>query len=155
MAQTINELGVDCEAKGKCEKMFTGPKSGRTGPISVTLPPGYALEANKGVRYPVLYVLHGYGQDPRDLSALAVFTNNFMNGPERSQATRLGKFIVVYGDGRCRVRPDGKPECIRGTFYLNSARPDGVQLDNWFDEVIDYVDKNYRTMPTTEIEVAD
>lgn len=155
MAQSINELGVDCEVKGKCEKMFTGPKTGRTGPISVTLPPGYALEANKGVRYPVLYVLHGYGQDPRDLSALAVFTNNFMNGPERSHATRLGKFIVVYGDGRCRVGKDGKPECIRGTFYLNSARPDGVQLDNWFDEVIDYVDKNYRTMPTTEIEVAD
>ncbi|MBS2016365.1 MAG: hypothetical protein JST00_26005 [Deltaproteobacteria bacterium] len=155
MTQTVNELGVDCEAKGKCEKMFTGPKSGRTGPISVTLPPGYALEANKNVRYPVLYVLHGYGQDPRDLSALAVFTNNFMNGPERSYATRLPKFIVVYGDGRCRMRPDGKPECIRGTFYLNSARPDGVKLDDWFDEVIDYVDKNYRTMPTTEVEVTE
>ena len=87
------------------------------------------------MRYPVLYVLHGYGQDPRDLEAVAIFTNNFMNVAQRSYATRLPKFIIVYVDGRCRVRADGKPECIRGTFYMNSARPDGAQLDGWFDEV--------------------
>jgi hypothetical protein len=38
---------------------------------------------------------------------------------------------------------------------MDSARPDGAKLDAWFDEVIDYVDQNYRTMPATEVEVAD
>lgn len=154
---SINELGVDCEIAGHCEKIFTGPKTGRTGPIAVSLPPGYASQYNveQNVRYPVMYVLHGYGQDPRDLEAVAIFTNNYMNGAERSYATRLPKFIIVYVDGRCRVRADGKPECIRGTFYMNSARPDGSQLDSWFDEVTDYVDKNYRTMPPSEVEVKD
>lgn len=130
---------------------------GRSGPIGVSLPPGYSLKQNvdQNVRYPVLYVLHGYGQEPNDLQALAIFTNNFMNGPERSYATRLPKFLIVYVDGRCRVRADGKPECIRGTFYMNSARPDGAKLDDWFDEVTEYIDKNYRTMPPSEVEVPD
>jgi len=154
---TINELGLECELSGKCQKIFTGKRTGRTGPISVSLPPGYAHKENvaRNVRYPVLYVLHGYGQDPRDLEAVAIFTNNYMNPPQRSSATRLPKFIIVYVDGRCRVRPDGKPECIRGTFYMNSARPDGAKLDEWFDEVTEYVDQNYRTMPATEVEVAE
>jgi len=154
---SINELGVECEIEGHCEKVFTGPRSGRSGPIGVSLPPGYALKENvaQNVRYPVLYVLHGYGQEPNDLQALAVFTNNFMNGSDRSYATRLPKFLVVYVDGRCRVRPDGKPECIRGTFYMNSTRPDGAKSDDWFDELTEYVDKNYRTMGPSEVEVPD
>ncbi|MGH7330265.1 MAG: hypothetical protein ACREJX_18115, partial [Polyangiaceae bacterium] len=166
---TRNELGPDCEIAGTCEKIFTGPKTGRTGPIAVTLPPGYALDYNANVTYPVLYVLHGYGQDPRDLEALAIFTNNFMNDGLRSYATRLPKFLVVYVDGRCRDRADasspsspGTPECVQGTFYLNSNRPSdgasdpgGVQLDSWFDEVVDYVDQNYRTMPASDVDVVE
>lgn len=161
---TKNELGLDCELKGRCEKIFTGPRTRRTGPIAVSLPPGYSRKENVGKRYPVMYVLHGYGQDPRDLEALAIITDNFMNSPEQSYATRLAKFIVVYVDGRCREHTDidgnTTPECIRGTFYLNSNRKDAkgnpmAQMDSWFDEVIDYVDQNYRTMPPTDIEVSD
>lgn len=156
-ATSISELGVDCEISGNCEKIFTGKRTGRTGPIAISLPPGYALKQSveQNVRYPVLYVLHGYGQDPRDLQAVAAIMNNFMNNPERSYATRLPKMIIVYVDGRCRIRADGKPECIRGTFYMNSARPDGAKLDEWFDEVTEYVDQNYRTMGPSEIEVPE
>ncbi len=154
---TISKLGVDCEISGSCETIFTGPRTGRTGPIAISLPPGYALKQSveQNVRYPVLYVLHGYGQDPRDLEAVAAIMNNFMNGPDRSYATRLAKMIIVYVDGRCRIRKDGKPECIRGTFYMNSARPDGAKLDEWFDEVTEFVDQNYRTMGPSEVEVPD
>jgi len=153
---TINELGVECEVFGKCEKIFTGPGTGRTGPIAVSLPPGYAQEDNvkRNTRYPVLYVLHGYGQDPRELEAVAIFTNNFMNVANRSYATRLPKFIIVYVDGRCRA-PNGKPECIRGTFYMDSARQDGAKMDTWFTEVVQYIDKNYRTMPPSDVEVTE
>lgn len=154
---TQNELGLDCELAGRCEKIFTGPKTGRTGPIAITLPPGYANADNqaRNVRYPVVYVLHGYGQDPRDLEAVALISNNFMNDGARSYPNRLPKFIVVYVDGRCRIGQDGQPECIRGTFYLNSTRKNGPQLDDWFDEVLDYVDKNYRTMPPSDVEVTE
>jgi hypothetical protein len=148
---------LDCEINGRCEHMFTGPSTRRVGPIAVSLPPGYAHEANvdRQTRYPVLYVLHGYGQDPRDLEAVAIFTNNFMNVAQRSYATRLAKFIIVYVDGRCRVRADGKPECIRGTFYMDSQRPDGAKMDAWFDEVVDFVDKRYRTMGPADADAVE
>ncbi len=154
---TINELGTDCELNGRCEKIFTGPSTKRTGPVAVTLPPGYANEDNRkrDVRYPVLYVLHGYGQDPRDLEAVALITNNFMNAAERSYATRMPKFIVVYVDGRCRIGKDGKPECIRGTFWNESPQADGPKMDSWFMEVVDYIDKNYRTMAPSTTDVTD
>ncbi|MDB4941745.1 MAG: uncharacterized protein JWP97_1279 [Labilithrix sp.] len=156
-ASTINELGVDCEVAGTCEKIFTGPRTGRTGPIAVTLPPGYASKASVAddVRYPVLYVLHGYGQDPRDLAAVGGFLAVYQNGADRSYATRLPKMLVVYVDGRCRVGKDGKPECVRGTFFMNSARPEGPQLDDWFEEVMEYVDRNYRTMKPADVDVTD
>ena len=91
---------------------------------------------------------------PSELEALAIFSNNFMNLANRSYATRLGKFITVYVDGRCREQ-DGRPECIRGTFYLDSARPGGAVVDSWFEELLDYVDKNYRTLGPTEVDVPE
>ncbi len=153
---TINELGTKCELLGRCEKIFTGPKTKRTGPIAVTLPPGYSHEENvrRNTRYPVVFVLHGYGQDPRDLEATALVTNNFMNDGTRSSATRLPKFIVVYVDGRCRQQ-NGVPECIQGSFYVNSARQGGPQFDSWFEEVMEYIDKNYRTMPPSDVEIPE
>jgi hypothetical protein len=154
---TVNVLGTDCEIAGQCQTNFTGPKTGRTGPIIIGLPPGYALEDNRlrDVRYPVVYVLHGYGQDPSGLEAVALFTNNFMNDGTRSYATRMGKFILVYVDGRCRDGADGQPECVRGTFWLNSVRKGGPQMDTWFEEVMDYVDANYRTMGEGDVDITE
>jgi len=159
---TINELGTACELKGHCEVYFTGPKTKRLGPLGITLPPGYAIEANRkrDERYPVLFVLHGYGQDPRDLEATAAITENYEADRQRSSATRLGKMIVVYVDGRCRIDPTtNEPECVRGTFYVNSPRvvnghPMG-RLDDWFEEVMTYIDANYRTLGPSDVNVTE
>jgi hypothetical protein len=159
---TVNELGTACEMLGHCETYFTGPKTQRTGPLGITLPPGYALEGNRlrNERYPVLFVLHGYGQDPRDLEVTAAVTDNYMDDAQRSAATRLAKMIVVYVDGRCRIDPvTNQPECIRGTFYLDSPRTVNgrpmAQLDDWFEEVITYIDANYRTMGPSDVDVVE
>ncbi len=156
IAEAAGPFSADCLVQGRCEHFFTGPKTKRTGPIAVTLPPGYAHADNKArdVRYPVVYVLHGYGQDPRDLEAVALVTNNFMNDGTRASVNRLPKFIVVYVDGRCRTQ-DGRPECIQGSFYVDSSRPGGPQFDAWFDEVIDFVDTTFRTMKPSEVDVPD
>jgi hypothetical protein len=159
---TINELGTACELKGHCEVYFTGPKTKRLGPLGITLPPGYAIEANRkrDERYPVLFVLHGYGQDPRDLEATAAVTENYEVDRQRSSATRLGKMIVVYVDGRCRIDPTtNEPECIRGTFYVNSPRSVAghpmARLDDWFEEVMTYIDANYRTLGPSDVNVTE
>ncbi len=154
VTQGSGPFEASCIVQGRCEHFFTGPKSKRTGPIAISLPPGYgnADNAARDVRYPVVYVLHGYGQDPRDLEAVALITGNFMNDGQRSSANRLPKFIVVYVDGRCRSQ-DGRPECIQGSFYVDSSRPGGPQFDTWFDEVVDFVDQSFRTMKPSEIDV--
>jgi hypothetical protein len=154
---TKNPAGKECEIAGTCTVNFTGPITGRTGPIIVGLPPGYALAENvkRDVRYPVAYILHGYGMTPQGMEALAVVSTNFMDDASKSSATRLAKFIMVYVDGRCRVQEDGWPECIRGTFWLDSDRPHGARVDTWFDEVVHYVDQNYRTMPPSDVDVLD
>jgi hypothetical protein len=153
---TKNVLGTACETSpsGLCTTNFTGPVTGRTGPIVIQLPPGYGLAANakRDVRYPVVYLLHGYGQTPEDLEAVAILSTNFMDDASKSAATRLGKFIIVYVDGRCRVEEDGWPECVEGTFWLNSERPHGALMDSWFDEVVAYIDQNYRTMGPSDVD---
>ena len=139
-----------CEVNGACDWEFTDSR-GRKGPVSVNLPPGYAHKGLQNKRYPVIYLLHGYGQTPEDLKAAIVFLSNWMNFPGDSSATRLPKAIMVYVDGRCRPGAD-EAECIRGTFYTDSVREKGPKIESWFLELMDQVDKKYRTQPASEIE---
>jgi hypothetical protein len=142
---------TDCEVIGNCTIDFKS-KSGRVGPVGITLPPGYAHRQQQDRRYPVIYMLHGYGQSPQDLEAAIVFLRNWMNSPTKSGASRLPKAILVYVDGRCRIGPSGKAECIRGSFFTDSVRADGVQDEQWWLELMDYVDKNYRTMGESQVD---
>ncbi len=145
--------GVDeCEIKGACDFDFTDSR-GRTGPVSVNLPPGYANANSQDKRYPVIFMLHGYGQTPEDLKAAIIFLKNWMNTTADSSATRLPKAIMVYVDGRCRPNKSGEEtECIRGTFFTDSVREKGPKTESWWMELMDEVDKRYRTMGTTEID---
>jgi hypothetical protein len=141
----------ECEVLGSCTIDFTS-KAGRVGPIGITLPPGYANADLLNVRYPVIYMLHGYGQSPQDLEALVALVGNWMNNPLDSGASRLPKAILVYVDGRCRVGPSGKPECLRGTFFADSVKPDGAQDESWWLELMDYVDQHYRTLGERDVD---
>ncbi len=141
---------LDCEIAGTCDFDFTDSR-GRLGPVSVTLPPGYGHVGNKDKRYPVIFLLHGYGQTPEDLKAAIIFLKNWMNFGGDSKATRLAKAIMVYVDGRCRPGPV-EAECIRGTFYTDSVRKTGPKMEGWFNELMLEVDKRYRTMPEVEVD---
>ena len=139
-----------CEVNGSCDFEFTD-SLGRKGPVSVNLPPGYANVHSKNKRYPVIFLLHGYGQTPADLKAAIVFLQNWMNGPADSSEMRLPKAIMVYVDGRCR--PGAKEaECIRGTFFTDSVRPNGPKMEVWFNELMNEIDKRYRTMGPSDIQ---
>lgn len=141
----------ECEISGTCSFDFTS-KSGRVGPVGVSLPPGYAHKDLKNHRYPVIYMLHGYGQGPQDLEAAIIFLRNWMNSASESVDSRLAKAILVYVDGRCRIGPSGKAECLRGTFFADSPRADGAKTEQWWLELMSYVDTRFRTMGETEID---
>jgi len=137
-----------CEVKGNCFFDFTS-SFGRTGPVAVSIPPGYAHADLQDLRYPVIYVTHGYGQSPEDLSAIAALYGSLTNNSDDSFALRLPKPILVYVDGRCRqqtLNGEKIAECYRGSFYADSPREDGFQNDAWLLELMDYVDRRFRTM---------
>jgi len=93
----------------------------------------------------VIFLLHGYGQNPQDLEATIVLLQNLMNNPATSGATRLPKSIIVYVDGRCRMQ-NGKAECLRGTFFGDSPRAGSAQDESWWLELMNYLDHTYRTL---------
>jgi hypothetical protein len=136
-----------CEVLGTCTISFTS-STGRTGPVGISFPPGYANKDLQSIRYPVIYLLHGYGQQPTDLEAAIVLLQNWMNSSLNSGASRLPKAIVVYVDGRCRLNANGTSECIQGTFFGDAppSVPNGAQDETWWLELMDYLDQNYRTL---------
>ncbi len=130
--------------------MFTSPTTGRASPYSLFLPPGYDDPANADRRYPVIYFLHGYGQEPGDLVALADVFTNFMTS-NYSVEQRLQKFIIVFVDGRCRPEHDGVPVpavgdgCERGTFYMDAPLGGTARMETNLMDLMDHIEATYRT----------
>ena len=104
----------------------------------VVTPPGYNDPANAQKRYPVVYILHGYGQEPRDLAATVFITGGYMS------IGTLQKMIFVYPDGKCYLG-----ECKRANWYIDQpAGPDGktkFAYEKSTLELLDTIDRLYRT----------
>ncbi|MCB9595551.1 MAG: hypothetical protein H6719_22715 [Sandaracinaceae bacterium] len=126
--------------------------TGRTGPVSVVLPPGYFFEENQDVHYPVVYFLHGYGMTPEDLVAIGLLMFEAMNTPRTGTSRRLQKIILVFPDGRCR-----NDECLTGTFYTDAPDnvPGGARMQTFLLDLMDYMDENYRTRSPERFEVVE
>jgi S-formylglutathione hydrolase FrmB len=132
----------------KRTEMHTSPTTGRVSPYAVFLPPGY--DENPDARYPVVYFLHGYGQEPKDLIDLSAVFANYMIS-DQGLATRFQKMIIVYVDGRCRPQVDGVPVdptgdlCERGTFYMDAPLGGTARMETNMLELMDHIDATYRT----------
>lgn len=139
---------------------FTSPTTGRENPFGLFLPPGYNKPENADKRYPVIYFLHGYGQEPKDLADLSsVFALNMIgSNPIES---RFQKFLIVYVDGRCRPNQSGVPVpttgdgCEGGTFYLDAPLGGLARMETNLIELMDYIDANYRTKAPSAASVTD
>jgi hypothetical protein len=136
------------------------------------LPPGYDDPSNANVRYPVAYLLHGYGMDPAGYIAISLIADTYVE----DQQVQLRPMIYVFPSGNCCFinsttgavdcrevddngnsldsEPDWVRECNHGTFFINrkgytasDARPYG----DAFFELMDYIDANYRTLPAADV----
>lgn len=74
---------------------IASPRTGRRIQYFVDLPPGYANPANAEQRYPVVLLLHGYGQSPDDLPVAGSLLAGAMGRGAWPKA------IIVYPDGTC------------------------------------------------------
>jgi S-formylglutathione hydrolase FrmB len=97
----------------------------------VELPPGY--EANIPQRYPVLYFLHGLGENEQTLFS----TGGWNLIEDLRQQHKIGDFLIVA--------PEGK-----SSFYINSADGSVRYGDFFISEFIPYIENKYRIRPGRE-----
>lgn len=109
----------------------------RVMPFGLYLPGGYSWEKNRD--YPVIYFLIGYGDKIKGF--INKFTKAILDFMVYSR--QLKKSIIVLLDGRSESIIRGR----RSHFYVNQKHPDGDQWEDFFLELIDHIDDNYRTQP--------
>ncbi|MGA9521198.1 MAG: hypothetical protein WBV82_07030 [Myxococcaceae bacterium] len=140
---------------------------------AIYLPPGYELEENQDKRYPVQYFLHGYGAAPAGFVSTALMADAYM----KDGNVNFRPMIMVFPSGRCcwvhrttgardcrESDENGKSigsqsgferECVAGNFYINRKGytwEDAVPYGDAFFELMDEIDKRYRTLPVAEVE---
>jgi len=123
-------------------------------PMSIYLPPSYETSPDK--RYPVLYLLHGFKGTNRTwmLDPAILADGPLPESPDGGTYTYEGKLksdkldaIIANGliPELIIVAPNGW-NAYKHSYYVNS-----VVTGNWEDyiveEVVGYVDSNYRTLP--------
>ncbi len=95
----------------------------------VELPPSYGATdpAHGSKRYPVLYFLHGLGEDEQTLFD----TGGWNLIEDLRQQHKISDFLIVAPDGR-------------GTFYINSADGAVRYSDFFLREFMPYIESKYR-----------
>ena len=100
--------------------------------LLIYLPPNY-YESEK--RYPVVYFFHGFSESPSFVRTVEKSFNKYM-------LEAGGKEFIVVGI-------DGRVKSSDGSFYSNSPVT-GPWEDYVIDEIIPYIDENYRTIAKAE-----
>lgn len=107
--------------------------------VTVYLPPSYALQPEK--KFPVLYMLHGFTDTDSQWFGWEDHWINLQTVIEQSLAEGLSKEMIV-------VMPNAYNR-FKGSMYASSAT-----IGDWetfvTQELVRYVDANYRTIPTRE-----
>ncbi|MBC6366271.1 alpha/beta hydrolase-fold protein [Algoriphagus sp. AK58] len=107
--------------------------------VTVYLPPSYASNPDK--RFPVLYMLHGFTDTDSQWFGWEKHWINLQDVIEQSLAEGLSKEMIV-------VMPNAYNR-FKGSMYASS-----VTIGDWetfvTQELVRYVDANYRTIPTKE-----
>jgi S-formylglutathione hydrolase FrmB len=93
----------------------------------VLLPPGYDSPATKAVRYPVLYFLHGLGENEQTLFK----TGGWNLIEDLRQQHKIGDFLIV------------SPEA-KASFYVNSADGKVRYSDLFLREFLPHIEEKYR-----------
>jgi S-formylglutathione hydrolase FrmB len=174
MYHTTNRYKIDKFYSKSLENNPLGSPVNRK--INIYLPPGYYEDEKR--KYPVIYFLHGYSENDKSwtinsansqdksidwnqvpkkfleriaLDKLLTFEklDNLITEEE------LTPFILVQPDGSLEIpnihkRKDFNGKIMtKGSFYVNSPYS-GNYMNYIIEDVITYIDSNYRTIPKKE-----
>jgi S-formylglutathione hydrolase FrmB len=93
---------------------LAGATLGRTLPYGVVLPPGYGLFTSRSTRYPVLYLLHGWGGD----------YDSWLTHSSLARYAAEHELIVVTPDGERGWYTDGVAGGRYESYLLRDVIPD-------------------------------
>lgn len=99
---------------------------GRSVAYCVLLPPSYASETTR--RYPVLYFLHGLGQNEQ----MFIGSGGFDLVEDLWEQGKLGEYLIVTPDGD-------------RSFYINSRDSRQRYEDFFLQEFLPFIERRYRT----------
>ena len=122
---------------GRVETKFRSAILGLEQPILIYLPPGY-YDSQR--RYPVMYMLHGYGGPYNEWEKWGMLS--YIEPMIRDG--QVQPMIVVMPSG---FTPEGQP-----SYFFNHAPTGGGRRwgDYVWQDVVNYIDANYRTLPRRE-----
>ncbi len=126
---------VDTVAAPALRKNLIGDPDHRE--VTVYLPPGYSAQTEK--RYPVIFLLHGFGADHRQ----------FMNGQYQNFNVRISMDSLIRAGAvspMIVVMPNGRT-FFGGSFFINSPVT-GAWEDFIVRDLVAHVDGKYRTKRT-------
>lgn len=164
--------GTPLDERQKVE-WFLSSKLGAKWEYGVSLPPGYDDPANADARYPVVFMLHGYGMDATNFLGTAAIADLYTTDTD----VKFRPMIYVFPNGRCcftnattgerdcREKDDTGAdvsskagwvrECNSGTFWVNRSGytpSDTTLYGDAFFELVDHIDQKYRTLAPREVE---
>jgi enterochelin esterase-like enzyme len=109
--------------------------------ILIYLPPGYDDSPQR--RYPVMYMLHGYGGYTQPVPEWEEWGLKDQ-AESLTLSGQIQPMIVVQPDG---FMPDGQPSY----FFNHAPASDGKRWGDYvWQDVVNYTDTNYRTLPRRE-----
>lgn len=118
------QIRIEIESEAVADNMLEEPS---TVEIRIYLPPSYYDEPER--RYPVVYFLHGFWENPGMMTVPGL----------------MDRFMGECGNEFIIVEPSGHNK-LGGSFYVNSPVT-GRWEDFTTQEVVSYIDGNYRTVP--------
>lgn len=139
---------------------------------AIALPAGYNDPENTARRYPVVFMLHGYGMEPGSFVPSVLVADSYVANPGLALRPMIYVFpygrccwVNAAGEKDCRETDDMKRElgsiggwereCKSGTFWINRkgyTPADGTRYGDAFFELMDHVDATYRTLPAAEVD---
>ncbi|MBL9039721.1 MAG: hypothetical protein JNG84_14485 [Archangium sp.] len=172
LERPVTELGGTSASERQRVEWYQSAVLGAKWEYSVALPPGYDDPRNADKRYPVVYLLHGYGMEPEDFMATALVTDAYVTDTD----VKFRPMIFVFPNGRCCwLKADGQRdcrenddqgrnidegqgwvrECESGTFYVNRkgyTPNDQTRYGDAMFELFEHIDGKFRTMRPAEVE---
>jgi len=121
--------GATATTTGRAECLSVSSKIlGRPVPYCVLFPPSYDSEKTR--RYPVLYLLHGLGDDEQML----IHSGGFNLIEDLWERHQIGDFLIVTPAGGA-------------SFYINSRDGHNRYEDFFLQEFVSQIEKRYRAKP--------